>query len=147
MLGTTAHLRELEGDGGHAKFSSAVQVVAAFNPVLDLVTPAQNAGNAAGPIQRFLGGPYEKMAEVYAQASPITHAGKRSAPHLFLHGTADALVPYQQSVDMQKKLAEAGVRAELYPAEGAQHGFFNRPPYFQPTLERMEQFFRSVLLR
>ena len=146
MLGTSARLRELEGDGGNAKFSSGVQAVAAFNPALDLMSLAGGTENAQNAVQRFLGGPLAKMPEVYAQASPITHAGKGSAPHLFLHGTADALVPHQQSVEMHKKLQAAGVRAELFSAEGAQHGFFNGPPHYQPTLERMEQFFRSVLL-
>jgi len=145
LLGTTAAIRELEGEGGNSGFSSRVQAVAAFNPALDLITPERQPGNAQEAVRGFLGGPYEKMPGAYAQASPITHAGKASAPHLFLHGTADATVPYQQSVDMQKKLRAAGVRAELFTAEGAPHGFYNRPPHFQPTLERMEQFFQSVL--
>ncbi len=146
MLGTTAHLKELEGDGGHAKFSSRVQAVAAFNPALDLIQLDGRPPNASGAVRSFLGGPYEKMPQAFAQASPITHAGKGSAPHLFLHGTADATVPYEQSVEMHRKLKAAGVRAELYSAEGAPHGFFNRPPHYQPALERMEQFFGSVLL-
>jgi dipeptidyl aminopeptidase/acylaminoacyl peptidase len=53
-------------------------------------------------------------------------------------------VPYQQALEMQKALQSVGVRAELYSAEGANHGFFNQPPYYEPTLLRMEQFLRSV---
>jgi len=145
ILGTSAKLRKLEGDGGNPGFSSRVQAVVSFNGVFDLAGAAAKSANATGPIALFLGGPYDHMPQVYAEASPMTHVDKSSAPFLLLHGTADSTVPYQQSVDMQKKLEAAGVRAELYSAEGAQHGFFNRPPHFHPTLERMEQFFRSVL--
>ena len=145
LLGTTAGLSKLEGDGGNAGVSSAVQAVAAFNPVLDLRAAARLPANAQGPVQQFLGGPYDQMPGAYVEASPITHVTKHSTPFLLLHGTTDSTVPYQQSVEMREALQAAGVRVELYSAEGAVHGFFNRPPHFQPTLERMEQFFRSAL--
>jgi dipeptidyl aminopeptidase/acylaminoacyl peptidase len=53
-------------------------------------------------------------------------------------------VRYHQSVDIMKKLQAAGVRAELFTAPGAKHGFFNSPPWYDPTLKRMEEFFDSV---
>jgi hypothetical protein len=37
------------------------------------------------------------------------------------------------------------VRAELFAADGADHGFFNRPPFFQPALECMTAFLLDVL--
>jgi dipeptidyl aminopeptidase/acylaminoacyl peptidase len=60
-------------------------------------------------------------------------------------GDADNTVPYKQPVDMMKKLQAAGVRAEMFSAPGAAHGFFNRPPWFEPTLKRMEEFFLKQL--
>src|SRR2546423_627985 len=36
LLGTTAHRRDLEGNGGHAGHSSRVQLVVAYYPVTDL---------------------------------------------------------------------------------------------------------------
>jgi dipeptidyl aminopeptidase/acylaminoacyl peptidase len=64
---------------------------------------------------------------------------------LLLHGSGDKTVPYRQSVDMLNKLNAAKVPAELFTADGAAHGFFNNDPYFQPTLKRMEEFFRKYL--
>ena len=46
---------------------------------------------------------------------------------------------------MRDALTAAGVRAELLSAEGAEHAFFNRPPWFEPTLKRMITFFDDVL--
>lgn len=146
MLGTTAGIKRFEGDGGNPGQSSRVAAVAAFNPVLDFETLGKRAGaNASNAIARFLGATYAENPRLWADASPITHASKDSAPFLFLHGTADTTVPYQQSLDMIERLKAAGVHAELFTAEGAAHGFFNRPPFFEPALKRMEEFFVRLL--
>jgi hypothetical protein len=34
---------------------------------------------------------------------------------------------------------------ELFTARGAGHGFFNNPPWFEPTEKRMEEFFVKYL--
>jgi acetyl esterase/lipase len=146
MLGTTHKVREFDQGGGNENVSSRVQAVAAFNPAVDLVAMGKLAAKEANhPVHTFLGATLAERPDRYTEASPITYVDRDAAPHLFLHGNADKTVPYQQSVDMMKKLKAAGVPAELFTAEGAAHGFFNRPPWFEPTLKRMEEFFRGVL--
>jgi acetyl esterase/lipase len=146
LLALTAGKAELEGKVGVTGVSSAVQAVAAFNPALDL-TGMGKAGseNAQGALLRFLGKSYNEAPELYKEASPFTHVNAKAPPFLFLHGTADQTVAYEQSVMMQHELHKAGRHAELMTATGAEHGFFNRPPWFEPTLQRMEQFFISTL--
>jgi acetyl esterase/lipase len=125
-----------------------VKAVAAFNPAVDLVSFGKRAPSSAGnSVAVFLGATYAQKPELWAEATPITHVDKNSAVFLFLHGNADTTVPYQQSLDMLKKLKAAGVEADLFTAEGAAHGFFNRPPWFEPTLKRMEGFFLRHLAR
>ena len=125
-----------------------VKAVAAFNPAVDLVSVGKRAPSGAGSsVAEFLGATYAQKPELWAEATPITHVDKNSAVFLFLHGDADTTVPYQQSVDMLNKLKAAGVEAELFTAEGAAHGFFNRPPWFEPALKRMEEFFLRHLAR
>jgi acetyl esterase/lipase len=146
LLGTTHKLRELEGGGGNPGESSRVNAVAAFNPAVDLVSfgKVTNA-NATGAVFAFLGKSYDADPALWALATPITHVDKTSAAFLFLHGTADTTVPYQQSVDMLNKLKAAQVPAEIFTAEGAAHGFFNRAPWYEATLKRMEEFFKERL--
>lgn len=136
--------------GGHlvAMLGTArlVQAVAAFNPALDLVMFGKRVpDNAANSVSKFLGASYAEKPDLWAEASPTLHVTKDCPPFLFLHGTADRTVPYQQSIEMMNKLKAAGVRAELFSAEGAGHGFFNTLPWFEPALKRMEEFFTSVL--
>jgi acetyl esterase/lipase len=146
LLGTTAGMPAFEGDEGNVGVSSRVRAVAAFNPAVDLVMFGKKAsGDTENSVAAFLGCPYGANTKLWADATPLTHAGKDSAPFLFLHGTADTTVPYQQSVDMMNKLKAAGVHAEIFSAEGAKHGFFNAPPFFEPGLKRMEEFFVKYL--
>jgi acetyl esterase/lipase len=59
-----------------------------------------------------------------ASVSPVTFVHKNSPPVFIVHGNADPVVPYQQSVALKKKLDEAGVKNEFITVEGGGHGKF-----------------------
>lgn len=61
-----------------------------------------------------------------ASVSPITYVNKSSPPVFIVHGDADPTVPYQQSVDLHKKLLEAGVKTEFITVPGGLHGKFDK---------------------
>jgi acetyl esterase/lipase len=61
-----------------------------------------------------------------ASVSPMTYVTKDSPPVFIVHGDADPTVPYQQSVDLHKKLQEAGVKTEFITVLGGQHGKFEK---------------------
>jgi len=96
---------------------------------------------------QYLGYTYAENPALWMAASPAYHVSARSAPFLFLHGEADTAVPYAESLAMIQTLRAAGVHAELFSAPGAKHGFFNWPPWYEPTLERITQFFSETLQR
>src|SRR5438093_476988 len=56
-------------------------------------------------------------------ASATEHAAHATAPVLLIHGTADTVVSYRQSVRMHEALVAAGKPAELLLLEGAPHAF------------------------
>jgi acetyl esterase/lipase len=146
LLGTSWKVKELEGAGGNAGVSSRVQAVAAFNPVTDFVSIGKATGAGAGKaVSDFLGANYAQNPGRWAEASPMTYVDADSAPTLFLHGDADTTVPYRQSVDMRDKLKAAGVYTDLFTGKGAKHAFFNNPPFYEPTLKKMEEFFTKTL--
>jgi acetyl esterase/lipase len=145
LLGTTADMPAYEGDEGVTGVSSRVSAVAAFNPAVDLVDFGKRAGGGQNSVNVFLGATYEENPQLWQSASPSYQVSAKAAPFLFLHGDADTTVPYQQSIAMMEKLKAAGVRAEILTAPRAKHGFFNAPPFYEPTLKRMEKFFDSIL--
>lgn len=61
-----------------------------------------------------------------ASVSPITHVKKTSPPVFIVHGDADPTVPYQQSVELHKKLQAAGVTTRFITVEGGLHGKFDK---------------------
>jgi pectinesterase len=146
MMGTTNGLARFEGDGGNSGYSSEVQAVVALYPATDLVSSGKrNPTGTSGGLYTFLGASYADKPELWADASPITHASKNAPPFLCMHGTEDRLVPFQQSVDLVNRLKAAGASAELFTAEKAGHGFANGPQWFQPAIERIERFFTATL--
>ena len=64
--------------------------------------------------------------KLYAE-SAIAYASRPLPPFLFIHGSADPLVPSWQSVDLYHELVSYGNQAELYIAPGQVHGFFTDP--------------------
>jgi len=61
-----------------------------------------------------------------ASVSPMTYVTKNSPPVFIVHGDADPTVPYQHSVDLHKKLQEAGVKTEFITVQGGLHGKFEK---------------------
>jgi dipeptidyl aminopeptidase/acylaminoacyl peptidase len=113
--------------------------VAAFNPALDFTTLDTNP--ARGPMQDLL----SNDPELARAASPHYQADEAAAPTLLVHGTSDRQLPFSQSLAFMRRLQELGVRAELYTAEGMDHGFWNGQPHFEAALSRMHHFFGEVL--
>ncbi len=64
----------------------------------------------------------DPTAALKADASPITHVSPDDPPTLSLHGTADPLVPYGQSVALHEALASARVSNRLVTVESGGHG-------------------------
>lgn len=56
--------------------------------------------------------------------SPLFQIKKDSPPVFIVHGDADPVVPYQQSVDLKKKLDEFGIKNKFMTVEGGEHGKF-----------------------
>jgi alpha-L-fucosidase 2 len=81
------------------------------------------------------------------QASPITYVTSGLPPFLFIHGTKDAAVPYDQSRLMCDTLKAAGNRCEVYTVEGAPHGIgaWEKNPDWQGYKSRMVEWLRKTL--
>ncbi len=126
--------------------SSKVAAVAVFNGVFDMTALAvKMPGHVETYLRPLLGAGPEENPDVYAEASPITYVGKSTPPILALHGTDDKTVPYEQVLSFQQAMVPAGADFELFTAEGAGHGFFNTPPWYDKTLAAMEAFFVRTL--
>jgi len=87
---------------------------------------------------------------LYDAASPVTQVGPNSPPTLLIHGDADALVPYAQSVAMETALRKAGVPTRLITVPGGVHGADfgggthpDWPNYYGETVAWFDQYLRG----
>ena len=83
--------------------------------------PPVDLENIVGPSERFPALDFEPS--LATSVSPINFADADDPPMLFLHGTADELVPLQNSTRMHEALTNVGVESHLSVFEGAGHGF------------------------
>ena len=113
--------------------SSAVQAVAIFFPVTDLLnlgSSTENPGDG-GPPKNFVKafGPQSTNLAVWKvigrELSPIYYVRSNLPPILILHGDADTLVPLDQSERFQAQAQESGCRVELRVHHRGGHGWWS----------------------
>ena len=102
----------------------------------------------AGSTHRFeagylegLVGPWPAAQALYAQRSPLHHAGRMRCPVIFFQGLDDEVVPPEQTDAMAAALAANGLAVEVHRFAGEGHGF-RRPEVRIEVLEATEAFFR-----
>lgn len=80
--------------------------------------------------------------EIAKRVSPIEYARSGLPPVMMIHGDADPVVPYQQTVRLKAALDKVGVPNELYTVPGGQHGFFAADQYV-PLYAAVKQFLKK----
>ena len=104
--------------------TGAVRAVVAFYTPSDLVSLMENSSFIPSQIRdKVIGTPWERLVLAgLGRLSPIDNVRSDMPPFLFIHGTDDRLVPYQQSVDMCNRMRQAAASCQLFPVDGAGHG-------------------------
>lgn len=137
------HAAEFKGDpnrivlvgysaGGHlAAFAAATaddttrpQALVVLAGPTDLVADCERRGEVSPALQAlFDHGPEidDEARTILRDTSPLNHLTPHAPPTLLVHGTVDESVPYSQSVNYQKRMAELGVQCELITIAGGDH--------------------------
>ena len=149
LLGLTGDDARLEGEVGFRGPPSRVSGVVAWYAPRDVAAVATDlATDPADPTTRealLLGAPAPSVPDLAAQASPITYVRRDAPPVLLLHGEADRVIPFVQSVRLHTALVEAGARAELYLYEDADHMWLGSPDAAEQALDRTIDHLRRLL--
>ncbi|HLI48356.1 MAG TPA: alpha/beta hydrolase [Chthonomonas sp.] len=133
-------------DPALANYSSKVQCVVDFYGPTDFTIPPEQAHiNAfvANLLTMYFGKKPGEDPTLYREASPVIYASKSAPPFLILQGTADTLVPPDQSERLYDALHKAGANVTLLLAYGLPHAFLSPQPdlYFDIA----EKFFDRYL--
>ena len=141
LLGAMAGARS-----GTPQTSSAVQAVVDIDGLADFTGQAlvdkENA-NPGAPT-RFLGGSYGERAEVWREASAISHVGPKSAPTLFIDSTAPTpILPGRP--EMCEKLKALSIDCAIVVVPNTPHPFWLMEPWFDVTIEAADRFLQRHL--
>lgn len=126
--------------------AASVQAVVDIDGLADFTGPAlldKEKRDPGGPT-RFLGGPYAERADVWREASAITHVGPASAPTLFLNSTAPTPILPGRS-EMCAKLGALGIDCAVVVVPGTPHPFWLVEPWFDVTVDHVDAFLRRHL--
>ncbi len=117
----------LEPAGEDYSVSSKPDLMVLYNPVMETTFArlVERIGNA-------------KMAE---KISPNNWIGKGMPSGIMFFGTKDALI--EPAIRSLEKAGSAGVKLELWTAEGEKHAFFNKSPWLEWTLYLTDQFLQQ----
>ena len=113
--------------------SSAVQAVAIFYPVTDLLNLGDSTENLhdGGPPKSFVKGFGPNATNLAAwkvighDLSPIYFVSSNLPPTLIYHGDADTLVPLDQSQRFQTEALKLGRKVKLVVHRGGKHGWLS----------------------
>ncbi len=111
--------------------SSAVQAVAIFYPVTDLINLGDSTENLGdgGPPKSFVEafrapqGSGLQWSTIGRALSPLHNLSSNCPPTLIYHGDADTLVPLDQSIRYQERARSLGGEVELVVHRGGSHGW------------------------
>jgi len=131
MLATRGGPGAVDANDPVDRQSSAVQAVAIFYPVTDLLNMGRSTENAGdgGPPRSFVAafGPQSTDPAIWKRIgrdmSPIYHICADLPPVLIVHGDADTLTPLDQSERFQARARGVGRSVELLVRPGKQHGW------------------------
>lgn len=138
--------------GGHMALLQAYKYASpSVEAVVDFFGPADMTGlyefypegsiNRTG-IQILMNGTPSDNATLYTQSSPIHFVSTQSAPTIIFHGTADDVVPVEQSEHLSEELTQAGVNNQLVTYPNVGHEIWS-PTIMNDAFSKMQSFVKA----
>ncbi len=126
----------------------SVRAVVSFYGAVDMRATYENVpGNPE--IGWLLGGSPDEVPDLYALASPLTHAGSASPPTLLFQGQHDWYMPLEATRALHRKLLAAGVPSVYAEFPQTDHAFDLILPRYAPAARaarRMLDNFLALML-
>ncbi len=125
-----AMLKDFDDPADDPAISCIPDALILFSPILDFTK--KGVGRS-----KF---PDKKMAR---RADLMKHPRRRMPPMIIFHGTADRVVPYENSQRFRRKMWWRGNTCKLRPFETQGHGFFNfnvNPRLYELTISEADAF-------
>lgn len=142
LLAVSAGVKDLEGNEGNPKASSAIQAAVIWSAPLNFLTLGDGPSQVdlVGPdsaVARLIGGPVAQNRDKAAKASPITYVTARVAPYtLVIHNVRDPIIPINQAQQFVDAIHDAWLKEDKARMEDAIRAQGWKGPVAIPTLKR-----------
>ncbi len=120
--------------------SSDVHAVIDMDGVLAFHHPESSEGAVAA---QWLGGTYEEVPQIWDEASALHQVGPNAVPVLFINSQYPRF--HAGRDDMTKKLDEMGIYSKVHTFPETPHPFWLFEPWFEPTVDLVDNFLDRVL--
>ena len=130
LAAATATVDAFDDPHDDASISTGSSALLLFNPVLD-----------NGPDGGY---GHDRVKEYWRDFSPAHRVDADVPPTLILLGSKDRLLPVSTIRRFEERLEALDIRCDVHVFEGAEHGFFNRGPAFEQTLQIADDFLVSL---
>lgn len=144
LLATANNVKELEGNGGNADYSSTIQAAIPMGAQTDFLSERTREISKTKEIwQKFLGGSMEQQTATYRLASPLHHLDKNDPPAWFITGETDD--PSTHADAFRTRMKQLGIHSDLTIIKDAPHPFLGKQIWFDETIETADKFFAKHL--
>jgi pectinesterase len=147
MMGATNGIGSFEGNGCDLNFSSNVNAVIDLDGLLAFIHPESGEGDDSKRISaatNWFGFSKTENPELWKQGSPLTHAGKHTAPTLFVNSNVARMHAGRE--DYIKILNGCNIYSEVQSFD-APHAFVSFEPWFTPTVKYIDDFLKKVFMQ
>jgi len=147
LIGMTGDLKKFEGNEGNNSVSSGVQAIIDLDGILDFTDPNESAKDN-NPARRsagacWFGATFKESPEKWIEASPISYAGNKTPPMLFINSSLPRFHAGRDSVIAI--LNAHHIYSEVNTIPSSPHPFWLFHPWFEPTVGYMAAFLDKIL--
>lgn len=145
LLGTTHH-KTLFSDGLCSGISKEkLAAVIDIDGILAFIHPDSGEGDDSKRLSaatRWFGYPKSYSTLGWIEASPLTHVSRSTPPTLFINSSVKRMNAGRE--DYIAALKKYKIYSEVHEFENAPHDFCTRKPWFETTVEIMDNFLKRL---
>lgn len=145
LLGTTINKKKFEGKTCNVKFSSAVNAIIDIDGILAFIHPESGEGDDSkkpSAATYWFGYSKTENPQLWTLASALSHVGRKTPPTLFINSSVERM--HAGRNDFIKVLNKHHIYSEVKTFEDAPHPFPLFHPWFEPTVNYIDDFLKKV---
>ena len=145
LLGTTSNNPTFEGTSGNIGHSTKVNAIVDIDGILAFIHPESGEGDDTRSISAatyWFGYSKAENPELWQVASALNHVDAETPPTLFINSGVDRM--HAGRTDYLAKLATFNIYSEVHIFPNSPHSFCLFNPWFEPTVQYIDVFLRTI---